>query len=304
MMEYFRKIKNGELEKLKNYLGASWIKVVNPNEKEIEFLTKKFSLERNLLIDGLDLYEVPRIEEENKNLYVFLRVPTSKIENEFTSSFLVVLTKNNIVTVSQEDLEIFEKLSASRYFLKSGVSRDILQILSYVFNSFSLNVRKIIKEVKRDKRNIRKLKEKGILELILQEDILNEYLSSLSQLIDMYNKILKAKVLRFKEDEKEFVEDLIVDVNQTFNTCRAALKTISNMREYYSTTLSNNLNRIITIMTVFTIFLTIPTVISSIYGMNIILPFQETPNIFLLLVSITLLIWIIVFIAFKRWEIV
>ena len=76
------------------------------------------------------------------------------------------------------------------------------------------------------------------------------------------------------------------------------------MRDYYSTTLTNNLNRVITVLTVFTIFLTIPTVISSIYGMNIQLPQQNNQFIFLLLAGITILIWIIAFIGFKKWKII
>ena len=76
------------------------------------------------------------------------------------------------------------------------------------------------------------------------------------------------------------------------------------MRDYYSTTLTNNLNRTITVLTVFTIFLTIPTLISSIYGMNITLPLQDNPGIFILLTGIVILIWAIVFIGFKKWKVI
>lgn len=201
-------------------------------------------------------------------------------------------------------MEIFERLVSSKYFFTNKNSRSVLQSLFYVFRAFNLSVRKILKEVKREKRNLLKLSEKDILDLVLQEDILNDYLSSFTPLIDMYSKILKIKGLKFKVDEKEFIEDLVIDLNQTFNTCKAALKTISNMRDYYSTTMTNNLNRVITILTVFTIFLTIPTVISSIYGMNIALPLQNMPGIFLLLIGITILIWLIAFIGFKKKKVI
>jgi len=304
MIEYFTKKKSGKLEKISKLAPNSWVKVVDPNEEEIKFLIGKFGLDKDSLLDGLDQNEVPRVEDENSLAYIYLRVPTSKVENESTSSFLIIITKNNFITVSMYDLEIFEKLASSKYFLTDKRERSLLQLLFYVFRAYSLNVRRIIKEVKKDRRNIRKLREKDIFDLVLQEDILNDYLSGFSPLIDMYNRILKTRSLKFKEDEKEFIEDLVVDLNQTFNTCRTSLKTITNMRDYYSTTLTNNLNRIITVLTVFTIFLTIPTLISSIYGMNISLPLQNNPSIFLLLVGITVLIWIIVFFGFKRYKII
>lgn len=304
MIEYYVKKKKGNLDKISNLVSNSWVRVVNPNDKEINFLIEKFRLDKDSLFDGLDQNEVPRLEDEDKIAYIYLRVPTSRVQNESTSSFLVIITKNNFITVSRYDLEIFEKLAASKYFFTDKRERSLLQLLFYVFRAYSLNVRRIIKEVKKDRRNIRKLREKDIFDLVLQEDILNDYLSGFSPLIDMYNKILKTKSLKFKEDEKDFIEDLVVDLNQTFNTCKTSLKTITNMRGYYSTTLTNNLNRIITVLTVFTIFLTIPTLISSIYGMNIPLPLQNYHSIFLLLIGIVFLTWVIVFIGFKRWKII
>ncbi|OGJ12464.1 hypothetical protein A3K82_02915 [Candidatus Pacearchaeota archaeon RBG_19FT_COMBO_34_9] len=304
MIKYYKGGGKAELKELEKLSPSSWLNVLNPDKEEIGFLVDKFGLEENLLIDGLDLYEMPRIEQENKNIYIFLRVPTSRIENESTSSFLIVITKNNLITMGKTDLEIFGELPKSKYFSTDRKLRCVLQILFYVFRAFNLNVRRILKEVKRDKRNIKRLKEKDILDLVLQEDMLNDYLFSFSPLIDIYNKILKIRDLKFKEDEKEFIEDLVIDLNQTFNTCKSALKTISNMRNYYSTTLTNNLNRIITILTIFTVFLTIPTVISSVYGMNILLPFQNLPNLFMFLVGITIFIWVIILVVFKKKKLI
>ena len=157
-----------------------------------------------------------------------------------------------------------------------------------------------MKEVKKDRRNIVKLKNKDILDLVLQEDILNEYISSLYPMISMYDKILKLNVLRLDSEEKDEIEDLIVDLNQTFDTCKSVRQTITNMRDYYSTTVSNKINDSITILTIFTVFLTIPAVISSIYGMNISLPFQSNTSLFFILVGIVLFIWAILFKFFKR----
>ncbi len=304
MIEYYKKHGSFGLKKNNGLSKSSWVKVINPTENEVKFLLEKFKLDKDSLLDGLDQNEVPRVEEDGKLVYIYLRIPTSKLENESTSSFLVILSQDNIITISRYDLEIFEKISNSKLFDTTNKERSLLQLLFYVFRAYSLNVRRILKEVKSDRRNIRKLREKDIFDLVLQEDILNDYLSSFSPLIDMYNRILKIRSLKFKEEEKEFIEDLVVDLNQTFNTCKTSLKTITNMRDYYSTTLTNNLNRVITVLTVFTIFLTIPTVISSIYGMNIQLPQQNNQFIFLLLAGITILIWIIAFIGFKKWKII
>jgi magnesium transporter len=305
MIEYIKKTtKIGESKKSKKYSRGSWIKVVDPTEKEINFLVKEFGLERDNLDDGLDLNEIPRIEEEKGNSYIFLRVPTSKISGESSSSFLVISNKSNIITISKHDLEIFDKVKDLRRLFTNRNSLFILQLLSYISSRFNFEVRKILKEVKTDKRNILKLKNKDILDLVLEEDKLNNYLSSFSPLIGMHQKMIKLKSLKFRDNEKEFIEDLIIDLNQTLNTSKAALKTISNMRDYYSTTLSNNINKTITILTVFTVFLTIPAVFSSIYGMNLSLPFQANPLTFWFLGGMVVVIWAILFFAFKKGKII
>ena len=301
-IEYYKKtFRRQKLKKIKNYESQTWVNVLDPTEEEISFLVEKFKLDKDLVLDGLDNHEIPRIDEEKGKAYIYVTIPTSKIINEYTSSFLIIISKNNFITVSKSNLEIFEKIiNTQKDFLTNHNTRSLLQILLYLSNSYSIKIRNILKEVKKDRRNIKKLKDKDILDLVLQEDILNDYLSSFSPLIHMHAMILRLKSIKFKEDEKDFIEDLIIDLNQTLTSCKTTLKTISNMRDYYQTTLSNSLNNILKVLTIFTVFMTIPTVLSGIYGMNIKLPFQGLTNVFWMLGGIALLIWGIIFMMFKK----
>ena len=252
----------------------------------------------------MDIHEIPRIEEEGKKAYVFLTIPTSKVVNEYTSSFLIIISNNYFITISKNNLEIFDKIiNAQRDFLTNNKTRSLLQILLYLSNSYSVRIRNILKEVKKDRRNIRTLKNKDILDLVLQEDILNDYLSSFSPLLHIHGMMLRIKAIRFKEDEKDFIEDLIVDLNQTLTSSKTTLKTISNMRDYYQTTISNSLNKILKVLTIFTVFMTIPAVLSGIYGMNIRLPLQDVGNVFWLLSGIVVLVWAIALAGLKKWKI-
>ena len=301
MIEYLIKLnQKQELQKIQKYKPNCWINVNNPSKQEIDFLVENFNLEKDLILDGLDIHEIPRIEEENNKAYIYLTIPTTKITNEYTSSFLIIISKNILITISNSELEIIDKIKNFKNFLTNKKTRSLLQILLFLSNSFSVKIRNILKEVKKDRRNIKNLNDKDILDLVIQEDILNDYLASFSPLIHMHAMMLKLKSIKFIEDEKEVIEDLIVDLNQTLMSCKSALKTISNMRDYYQTTISNNLNKILKILTIFTVFLTIPAVIGGIYGMNIQLPAQNTKNIFWVLSGLTIGIWGITLILFKK----
>lgn len=301
---YKRDIKKKEMIKINGFSKNCWINVISPNEEEINLIVDKFNLDKDLILDGLDIFEIPRFEEENKSSYLYLRIPTFKIENEHTGSFLVVVSNNSLITISDERLELFDRIfRTKKNFFDNLPSRDLVNILSVLSNKFSYWIRKISKDVKKDRKNLSLLSERDILDLALQEDILNDYLSSLEPMRNLYRAVSKSKYLDFKESEREFIEDLTIDLDQTISLCISSLKSITNMRDYYSTVLSNSRNQILKVLTLFTIFLTIPMVLSGIYGMNVNLPLQANPNIFLYLMIGIVIIWIMSIIVLRKLKI-
>ena len=305
MIEYYKRLNKGEkLKKVKSFSVGCWINIIDPSNDEVKFLVEKFKLEEDLIYDGLDIYEVPRIEEENKKSYFFISFPTSMIKNDYVSSFLIILSKNYFMTISKFKLEIFEKFSDSKKnLLTNKITTTLLKIFFFLSNSYNDKIRGILKNVKQNRNRIKRLKEKDVLDLVLQEEILNDYLSNLSSLDPLYRALFKLRLIKFEENEKEFIEDLLIDLNQTINSCKITLKTIKNMRDYYQTTLSNNLNKILSVLTIFTVFLTIPAVLSGIYGMNIQLPFQNINGIFWILIGFIFCIWTIAVVFLKKLKI-
>ena len=99
------------------------------------------------------------------------------------------------------------------------------------------------------------------------------------------------------------MEDLVMDSNQTMELSRAGSRSIKNIREAYSAILTNELNKIMKILTFVTIFLTIPTIVSSIFGMNVALPLEGNPFAFLFVVVVIVLLSMLFFVVIKskRW---
>lgn len=294
MIEYYYKKKSKEkIEKLKDYVKGCWVNIVNPSKEEIEFIVKKFNIQETNLIDGLDIHENPRFEANDKKAYIYLTAPTSKIPQENDSSFLVVYAKDYFMTISRYSLEIFDTILKSKIqFEKFDNSTNIVKILFSLSRMFEKSVHRVLKETKDNKADLSKLKNKDIEKLILNEDKLNQYINSFGTMIGTYQRILRDKSIQFIKKDEEVIEDLIIDLNETLNLCKQTLKTISNMRNYYSSKLSNDLNKTVTTLTLVTIFLSIPTLISSVYGMNVPLPFQNSPAtpIYLLGIAIVLCI--------------
>ena len=302
MISYYKNFKGREkVTEVKTGEKNTWVKVISPNEKEIEFLEDKFKLDNPLIRDALDPNELPRIEKEGQNIYIYLRIPRSEITDEPTVTLSIIITPQNIITISTKEIKLYDFLEEQKTKIIDP-EEFIVTTLYYIFKKYNDNVRKILKEVKKDRRNLSKLKNKDLLDLVLQEDVLNEYIASLHPMISMYDRILKLNLIKLANEEKEEIKDLIIDLTQTFDTCKLVKKTITNMRDYYSTMVSSRINDSITILTLFTIFLTIPAVLSSIYGMNISLPLQNNPYIFWMLGGGVIVIWAVLFKFFKRFN--
>jgi len=311
MIEYLKRLdKKEKLRKINSISEDCWIKCIDPSEEELDNLAKKFKLRKDLLIDGLDVYENPRIEQDKGIVYIFLRAPIPenmsqmKLEQDSSGSFLIVLTKDNIISISKTELELFGILKEAKGLYTNNRSLTTLLVLSTISKIFGNSVREIMKTVKKDKSNISHYNEQDLFKLVIKEDTINDYLSSFSPLIDINKQIIGIKSLKFTEEEKEYIEDLAIDLNQTLNTCKNAIKNISNIRDYYTATLTNKLNKTITLLTFFTVFLTIPTIIFSLYGMNINLPFQQHPLVFELILAGILIGWGFLFFLLKKLKMI
>src|SRR3989344_9522147 len=79
--------------------SGEWIRLEEPTQEEIASVASAFSLDESLIHDALDPFEAPRFEEQDGNVYIFLRYPFSK-EPAGTAPFLIVLTKSALVTIA------------------------------------------------------------------------------------------------------------------------------------------------------------------------------------------------------------
>jgi magnesium transporter len=109
---------------------------------------------------------------------------------------------------------------------------------------------------------------------------LNEYLTSLQSQAVVFRNLLSGKFLPLYEDDEDLIEDLSLGTTELIDLIKSRLKTISNIRDAYSTIMANNLNRIFKHLTSIGIFMVIPTVTASLYGMNLALPVATHPNAF------------------------
>ena len=302
---YYKTLKEQELQTLEKFKTGSWVAVENPTEEELDFLAENLSLDRDLLRDAVDPHEVPRVEREGGVTYVYTRVPfQEEVEATTTTPLMIAVGKNFVLTISQRSLPFFTKFQEGRVeFYTTQKTKLFLQIFSEINTTYSFFINNIAKNVRGVTVRLEDIGNKEIKQFVMFEGALNDFLAALVPTNTLLNNLLSGKFLQLYEQDHELVEDLMLSNRQLIELCQSNMRSIGNVREGYSTIMSNNLNRVIKILTALTIVLTVPTIVASFYGMNVRLPLADSPDAFLVVLGFTILVSVAVLALFlkNRW---
>ena len=300
MISYYKRmLKDPELRELKNFEKGCWINVTNPTKRDINSLSKTFNLDKQNLISGLDINEVPRVEFDEGNVYIIVKTVSPQKE---LNTFLIIITRDFILTLSKEKPTFINAiLEGKKEFITTQRPRCLLKLFSLINKEFEKSTLNIVKMVNLKRKSFNRLTEKDIAVLLEDESVLNSFISSYYYANLVYERVIKN--MRFFEQDRDIIEDLMIEAKQGLDLCKSSLRTITNIRNHFVILLSNKLNKIINLLTVFTILISVPSAISGIYGMNVALPLQSEPHVFQYIVLLVVVIWIAFLFYFKKKKI-
>lgn len=303
MIKILFKDKNtARLEQIPQFRAGSWVHVERPTKEDIAWLIDNCGLDDGHLEDAQDPHEVPRVEKESEGLYVFSRMPMQEKGEVVTVPFVAVLTKDALITISQQANPFWTTFTGN-IEINSTVKRVhlFLQIFVVINSSYQRFLIDINKKVRAITVNVEKVSNKDILEFVRYERSLNDFLAALVPAHAMLGSILSGKYFKLYAEDQEMMEDIVLSNGQMVELSKSNLKTIVNVRDAYSTLMTNNLNRVIKLLTGLTIVLTIPTMIASFFGMNVPLPIGgDNYAAFWIILAVATIISLSVFYLFIR----
>ncbi|HZX50234.1 MAG TPA: magnesium transporter CorA family protein [Candidatus Paceibacterota bacterium] len=301
---YHKAVREQQLTELADFRVGSLIYVENPTEEELNQLEQRYKADHSLLLDALDLNEVPRLEHEEGITYVFTRFPIRETNRVVTLPLLIAVGGDFVMLVSPKPLPLLERfLTGKADFYTTQKSKLFTQI----FSQLNLGYQGFLREMSRDVRSttvrFERVRNRDIIQFVAFERVLNDFLAALVPTNRILEDILSGKYFKLYEEDHELTQDVRLANGQLIESCKSDLKTIVNFREAYSTIMTNNLNRVIKLFTALTVVLTVPTMIASFYGMNVALPFQNSPMAFwwILWGTIIIAIFILGTFVWKRW---
>ena len=287
------------LEKAKK---GSLVYVLDPTHHELVELAEQNGLDVDLLKDGLDPNEAPRIDDWASKTYIFTRFVLDESEKQTTSPVLIVFGLDMVFVVSRKPFIALQNLLAKEGVTTSKRAQVLLQILNEINAGYKMRINSVAKRMwsVRSQLNKAQIANEDFIHFIDMEEDLNDFLSALEPMNTQLNHLLTGKFIKLYEDDKDLMEDLELGSHELISLASSQLKTIRNIREAYSTITANNLNKVFKLMTGITILMGIFTMVTGIYSMNILLPYAHNPNAFWIVIGTTFLLISIAATYFKK----
>ena len=303
---YHSTARSRKLKPTNEIKAGSWCHAVAPSNQELDKLSEQFQLDRNLLDDAIDVYEAPRVETREGTTYVFTRYFHPEGQDTSTEPLLIIYTPSNIITLMRSvDSLLDQMINGQIEILTTQKTKTFLQILEQINRSYRLRLTMISRYILRIRREMRskEISTKDFLRFIELEEDLNEFISALQPQALVINALMSGKYMKLYEDDKDLVEDLNLDTSELIEQCKTKLRTLINIRQAYEALATAGLNRTFRHLTSIAIFLAIPTTISGLYGMNVILPLHDNPEAFWIIAGsiIALVIIAITIFSRRRW---
>lgn len=311
MIQLFKNIE-GVTTTVDNPENGTWVNILPPfKQEEFTDIAEKLDVPIEFLQDSLDIDERPRFEVADNVKMIVIKTPTEN--NSFNDSdayyitipICIILTHHQIITVNS-----FEN-GAIKKFLNTFQNRHpdkrnmmVLKIFEKVTQAFidylkEINHRRNMLEQRLYEAN----RNEELFELMRIQKSLVYIVTALRSNELLLIKLERTNMLGLTEDEKELLNDQIIDMSQALEMANIYTNILSSTLDAFASIIANNQNLVLKRLAGITIILQFPVLVASIFGMNVPIPYQENKYAFYMPIILAVLISSVMawFFVKKKW---
>ena len=292
--------------------AVTWVDLAHPTGDDVDRLRARFPTFHPLNFEDIrSPIERPKLDRADDYLFVVLHFPlwdsNEKISRASEVNFF--LGRDYVVTVHNETLKplsgLVERCLASeherQWLLGRGASRAfhtlIDLLVDYIFpilskvdqrihhiedELFESNARRLIQEIARLRRDIISLRR-----------IIRQQIPIVQQLEKLQHPLLRQEMDAYFGDIADHLAKQRDIIDENYEIINSFAETADTLASY-------RINEAMRVLTVISVIMLPLTLISSIYGMNIDLPFASRPDAFAIAAAIMTGIAILMLLYFRR----
>ena len=255
-----------QLTRVDDMNEGAWICLTNPTDDEVRRVAATLDIEPADIVAATDPEESARISLEDGYTVIIVDIPV-KVIGDFAACRV-------------------------KGFSTRKKMRFVYQLLYRAATMYQQELRLIDRRRQAIEKNLAgELKDSDLMELHGLESTLVYFATSLRANATVLDRLTRYKRLEQYPDDRELLDDVIVEIRQAIEMTSIYRDDIKGTRELFSSILDNRLNNAMKYLTSITLLMAVPTVISGLYGMNVQsdgMPFANTTAGFAIVLGLTL----------------
>ena len=308
MLTYCR-LDNGKLVYVDNLQECEIVQAVAPSAVEIDALVGSLGIPIEFLTAATDRDERPRFEVEGDYKLFVLRVPhrePASVMPYGTLAFAIILAPGRLITVCAEDTALWGEALSSRTRLPSP-REPLLLLLTLALHvarqylSFLNSIRHESEEVERAIHG--SMRNETLVRMLNLGKCLVYFTTSLRANETMWDRVRRIAGRELTEEEQDLLDDVRVESGQARDLADIYSNILNGMMDAFASIISNNVSGVMKLLATITIVLMLPTLVTSTLGMNVRLPFGDSPYAFWITIGVSLVLAAVAVIAFLRMKI-
>ena len=300
MMTIYR-WENGGLREASEFAPSCWINLVDPSTTELEAVLSYSQVPRDFLTDPLDVGERPRFDYEDDATILIVHVPLPippEDEEEAVSPYAtvplgIILVGASVITVCSAHTTVTTAFldQIRRVCPPSDKYRFAFRLLWHAGVLFLRYINDVHNRTTALEDELHEsISNEVLLKMFQVEKTLVYFTTSLKADTIALARANTARQLTLSEDDRDYLEDAMVEYQQALETATIHASVLNGTLDTFASLINNNLNNVMKYLTTATIFLAVPTLVASIYGMNIGLPLQGYAHAFAVLMGLSCLL--------------
>ena len=283
------KWENGGLKEASEFAPSCWINLVDPSTTELEAVLTHSNVPRDFLTDPLDVGERPRFDYEDDASLIIVHVPRPDEDDEDsvapyrTVPLGIILFGQSVITVCSAATPVTTAFldQIRRVCPPSDTYRFAFRLLWHAGVLFLRYINEIHSRTATLEDELHEsISNEALMKLFQIEKTLVYFTTSLKADTIALARANTARQLTLSEDDRDYLEDAMVEYQQALETATIHANILNGTLDTFASIINNNLNNVMKYLTAATIMLAAPTLIASLYGMNIGLPFQNHAHAF------------------------
>jgi magnesium transporter len=291
--------------------GLSWLRVVDPSGEELDQVAGLLSLDKQDKEDiEFFLKEGGRSRVEKGNLLLIVySVPVIVDGDVETEHIMIFARRGLVVTLEAKKVTICENAferaqhNKGKYLFKRNAGFFVTELIDEINTRFLRHVNRIEERIDVLESSSKLLTRAQVEAVASANSTLSFFNQSTMANIEVLNSLRKTYHESLSADNREEFQDIYYDALQILDALKLQREAIMNLFNMQSIISANSMNVFMKKLTALALIIAIPTLISSIYGMNVVdMPLAQHANGFWLILAVMVLITVILILVFFKRE--